>query len=629
MMGIFILYLVKATVCLVVFSLFFRLLLMKETFFRFTRVTLIVGLIICSVLPLVKLEIKQPNMIQRPILRLEKIVASYGTSGETTLVKANEIMETPEEDVLAGSSGEIVLMNSDEMGACEKAGLAVARGEKPIVTERKMFPFFVIIFAVYLLGLLIMCVRLIISLWRLRFLIRNNPVTERDRYRLVICREDIIPFSFFNYIVLSEADYHSNAREIILHEQMHMRYRHNLDILFSELLLMIHWFNPAVWLLHDDLREVHEYEVDNAVIEQGIDAREYQLLLIKKAVGERRFTSVVNSFNQSKIKNRITMMLRKESSAWARLKVLLIVPLTAVLLLAFAQPEMEQQAEIALQQDKPKSVKEQVQENPYFYWEEVQQFCTEKGIRPKDMEVKPGTNQTKRLLIILVNSGNQVMYQSQVSSEVFKSPGEGNSQASIQALKRMIIGSVEINDPDPIYFSFQHDVTASTQFIFTFLESTLPAAYEAALNEISERDNIPVERLRKEKPLLLLHGIPKNYSGDANLREQEGRRKEKFIINVSVTKDGEEKKGLYTAISYGYGKQEDLQTVSIRYEIIPDKSGGDSVMQEQISTISALEPADIALVSVGTDVTITDLNNIKTVLDKKLKLKKSIFVQRL
>lgn len=162
----------------------------------------------------------------------------------------------------------------------------------------------------------------------------------------------------------------------------------------------------------------------------------------------------------------------------------------------------------------------------------------------------------------------------------------------------------------------------------SFLESTLPAAYEAALNEISERDNIPVERLRKENPLLLLHGIPRNYSGNANPRaQQEEQRNEKFIINVSVMEDGKEKKGLYTAVSYG--EQEDLQTVSFRYEIIPDKSGDDSIVQEQVSTISALDPADMALVSVGAGVAITDLNNIKTVLDKKLKLKKSIFVQRL
>ena len=70
MIGAFILYLVKATVCFVAFSLFFRLLLIRETFFRFTRVALIVGLLICSLLPLIKIEIKQPNMFQKHIERL-------------------------------------------------------------------------------------------------------------------------------------------------------------------------------------------------------------------------------------------------------------------------------------------------------------------------------------------------------------------------------------------------------------------------------------------------------------------------------------------------------------------------------------------------------------------------------
>lgn len=290
----------------------------------------------------------------------------------------------------------------------------------------------------------------------------------------------------------------------------------------------------------------------------------------------------------------------------------------------------------SVQTSSPGGIVKQVQENPFFYWEEVQQFCKEKGITPEDMKIKPGTNQAKRLLLILVNSRNQVMYQSKVSSKWFKSPEEANSDLSVEVLKKFIAETIKINDPVPIYFGFQHDINASPQFIFTFLTSTLPKAYETALNEISEHNNIPVEQLRKEQPLLLLQDIPKNYSGDANPREQEGRRNEKFIINVSVMKDGQEKNGYYSAVSYG--EKEDLQTVSLHYEIVPDKSGSlrygiisnksdnESIIQELLSTISALEPADIALISVGSDMTKTDVDNINVVVDKKLKVKKSIFV---
>ncbi len=156
---------------------------------------------------------------------------------------------------------------------------------------------------------------------------------------MIVSSGSIVPFSFFRYIVLSEKDYLENPDEIILHEKMHIHQKHNIDVFFSELFLAVHWFNPMVWLLCRDLREIHEYEADNAVIEAGIEAQKYQLLLVKKAVGERRFTSVVNGFNQSKIKNRIAMMLKTESSRWARLKVLVAVPLVVVALLAFSQPE--------------------------------------------------------------------------------------------------------------------------------------------------------------------------------------------------------------------------------------------------------------------------------------------------
>ena len=91
-----------------------------------------------------------------------------------------------------------------------------------------------------------------------------------------------------------------------------------------------------MWLLRRELRAIHEYEADEAVLDSGVDARQYQLLLIRKAAGGRWY-SVANSFNHSKLKNRITMMLRKRSSRWAGAKVLFLLPLTGLALGAFAR----------------------------------------------------------------------------------------------------------------------------------------------------------------------------------------------------------------------------------------------------------------------------------------------------
>ncbi|MDE5710063.1 MAG: M56 family metallopeptidase, partial [Bacteroides sp.] len=160
-------------------------------------------------------------------------------------------------------------------------------------------------------------------------------------YQLIICPEKISSFSWGKFIVLSQEDYDNYADEILLHEQMHLCYRHTLDLLWMEVLLVVQWFNPAVWLLMRDLRELHEFEADNGVLTYGIDATQYQLLLVKKSVGTRLY-SMANGFNHSKLKNRINMMLKRRTNSWARLKVMLFVPVAAGTLMAFAQPEVRE-----------------------------------------------------------------------------------------------------------------------------------------------------------------------------------------------------------------------------------------------------------------------------------------------
>jgi hypothetical protein len=142
------------------------------------------------------------------------------------------------------------------------------------------------------------------------------------------------------YIIISRTDWEENRDEILTHETAHIRYFHSWDVLIAGCCVIFHWFNPAVWLLKLELQHLHEYEADEEVLNQGIDAKKYQLLLIKKAVGSQRFTSMANSFNHSKIKKRITMMLKSKSSNWARLKYLFVLPLAASTIAAFAHPEI-------------------------------------------------------------------------------------------------------------------------------------------------------------------------------------------------------------------------------------------------------------------------------------------------
>lgn len=133
--------------------------------------------------------------------------------------------------------------------------------------------------------------------------------------------------------------------EIMTHEMAHIKARHSIDLLISEICILFHWFNPSVWLLRQELQNIHEYEADESVLNQGVDAKRYQLLLIKKAVGAQRFTSMANSFNHSSLKKRIAMMLKQKSSPWARLKYLYVLPLAALTVVAFARPEISHELE--------------------------------------------------------------------------------------------------------------------------------------------------------------------------------------------------------------------------------------------------------------------------------------------
>lgn len=138
----------------------------------------------------------------------------------------------------------------------------------------------------------------------LLWLIRSGEKIRKGRYTLVLVGRPVAPFNWGSYIVLSLKDYCDYPNEILTHEQVHWRKHHSLDLIYTEAVVLLHWFNPAAWLLKRELQEVHEYQADTGVLKNGIDATKYQLLLVKKAVSASSYT-FANSFNHSKIKNEL------------------------------------------------------------------------------------------------------------------------------------------------------------------------------------------------------------------------------------------------------------------------------------------------------------------------------------
>lgn len=305
-MGAFLFYLLKSGCCLVVFYIFFKLLMSRSTFFRFNRITLLVGLLGCTLLPLIELTTTEETFLHTPLYAIHDILQST----------------------------ESVILNPEQM-----EDPILIPEKNPEIRSLNWVP--VTLAFIYGVGALATFIWLSISTCRLIQLIRTSEKKLFGNYVLVIPQQPIASFSWGKYIVISAADYSQQSEEILLHETMHLRNHHTLDLLFMQIFLLVHWFNPVVWLLKRELQEIHEFEADNGVINTGIDATKYQLLLVKKAVGTRLY-SMANGFDHSKLKNRIGMMLKKRSNGWVRLRMLLAVPVAAGVVYAFAQPEMSE-----------------------------------------------------------------------------------------------------------------------------------------------------------------------------------------------------------------------------------------------------------------------------------------------
>ncbi|MBR3569054.1 MAG: M56 family metallopeptidase [Salinivirgaceae bacterium] len=185
-------------------------------------------------------------------------------------------------------------------------------------------------------GIGVCLLRMIISIIGvLRVIRRGERQTLPDGTVLVITDDEQAPFSWIKYIIINRKDHDENLQEILTHEQAHIRCRHSIDVLLCDVFCCLQWFNPAMWLLRRELCAVHEYEADKAVLDSGINAKQYQILLIKKAAGGKWY-SIANSFNHSKLKYRITMMSRKKSSGWTMAKALYVLPIAAFAAIAFA-----------------------------------------------------------------------------------------------------------------------------------------------------------------------------------------------------------------------------------------------------------------------------------------------------
>lgn len=286
----FVAYELKSAAVLAVFYLFFKVLLSRESYHRLNRLVLLVTATLSFVLPLCVITIVRVQTLSEPMSK----VAVEPMVGELT-----------------ASATKITASSVD---------------------------WWAVALWVMVAGALAVVAWSVASVVAIRRLMASSRMVQYEGARLFVTEREVVPFSWFGNIILSERDLSEGGDIIITHEQAHQRLYHSVDVLFMNLCCAMQWFNPAAWLLRRDLRELHEYEADEAVLCSGVDAKEYQLLLIRKAVGNKSY-SIANSLNHSTLKNRITMMLQKKSTPASRMRVLYALPLVCLSLTAFAKTE--------------------------------------------------------------------------------------------------------------------------------------------------------------------------------------------------------------------------------------------------------------------------------------------------
>lgn len=154
------------------------------------------------------------------------------------------------------------------------------------------------------------------------------------------------PFSLFKYIVMSVEDYEQYQTPILRHEQEHIRQLHTLDLVLLTVVQVIQWFNPFVWMLGRDLKMIHEYEADKAMLNYGVDIKNYQYLLVNKSNGPSAF-AMVNGFVHSQLVSRIIMLNKKQSKVSAYTRYVIFVPMLLLSFVVTAKPmEKDQMQEI-------------------------------------------------------------------------------------------------------------------------------------------------------------------------------------------------------------------------------------------------------------------------------------------
>jgi TonB family protein len=189
-------------------------------------------------------------------------------------------------------------------------------------------------FVIWSLGVVIMLTRLLVSYSKIWLIYQKSELSNSGEFRIV--DSPIQSFSFFNLIMINREQAASGEKEYILtHEKAHSRQWHSCDILFLEIIKMLHWFNPIIWLITRESKQNMEYLADREVSEKTQNLSLYQYAIVQHAANSG-YQLLKTQFSKSNLKNRIIMMNQPNNRKVQAWKLAIFLPITSLLFFSFS-----------------------------------------------------------------------------------------------------------------------------------------------------------------------------------------------------------------------------------------------------------------------------------------------------
>ena len=484
----FLTYDLKVAALLAVFYMFYRLLLSRETFHRINRVVLLLTAILSFVLPLFVITIHKTVIVDMPKANID--------FGEMTMMVEEAEPQTPFWQTAA-----------------------------------------IVVFFIGLVVTLGYTLQSILRVWLLIHHSEQHP--QSDGTVICVAKGNVSPFSWMRYIVLSQSDYEAQDASILAHERGHIRRRHSLDLILVDTLTALQWFNPAMWMLRQDLRAIHEYEADAAVLSQGINMRQYQYLLIQKAVSHCGY-SVANGISHSTLKNRINMMLtNKKSTSKSWIKVFALLPIVGLALALNAETVNDYVYKEEQQQPQAKVVKKGKKNAQIKMGTKTIEVKEEKTVGTK--ADKQQSNDWEENLIFLGEQFGD-------AEPLIVIDGKVSTSEQLKALDKKEVDNITVmkNEGALKVYAKQFNADTSNGILFINTKEYVKNG-EKKVVEVVVKAKKPEEA---EKPLDVVEEMPKFPGGDAAMMEflrntvkypeeaEENGIQGRVVVQFIIEKDG-------------------------------------------------------------------------------------------